>query len=78
MSAFHIGNVLNLDLVLHYVDMCYIYEHVFDLYNCWFLIIPIFFKELEFLERCTFSVTRKHVWAQQVKVTRMLLCLFMH
>ena len=32
MSALHIGSLLNFDFVWHYVDTCYIHEHVLDKY----------------------------------------------
>jgi len=32
MSALPIGSLLKLNLVWHYVDTCYIHEHVFEKY----------------------------------------------
>jgi len=45
------GSLINLDFFRHYVDMCYIHEHVFDTYNSWSLVMAGFVKELESLER---------------------------
>lgn len=74
------GSILKFELVWHHVDKCCIDEHVFDMYNSWFLVMDGFVKELKSLGRghmCVFSY-RSTCWVQQGKITNILLCLFMH